>query len=112
MQVRDDGLDPFKTTVVVDAGGTRLNCEYASSPCLTASRCSQKGFWLTNRQRHMIPEEMMALQGMDPAQLAGWRDIIPETQMGHIIGNAVPIPLMTRVLQMLLYSIGCLAHGP
>lgn len=54
----------------------------------------------------------MALQGMDPAQLAGWRDIIPETQMGHIIGNAVPIPLMTRVLQMLLYSIGCLARGP
>ena len=60
----------------------------------------------------MYTDEMMALQGINPMELDGWRDIVSDSQMGHIIGNAVPIPLMMRVLQMLFRSVGCLGHGP
>ena len=67
---------------------------------------------MTAHQRFMYTDEMMALQGMNPMELDGWRDIVSDSQMGHIIGNAVPIPLMMRVLQMLFQSVGCLGRGP
>ncbi len=67
-RAREQGFDPAKVCLVVDHGvGPKRQASFqvGRSPCLTASRSAQGGFWLSTRTRTMTLAEMARLQGFD-----------------------------------------------
>ena len=75
------------------------------TPCLTAARGAQGGFWSLGRRRMMHVEELLLLQGIDPASTR-IRTAVSARQAGALIGNAFTLPLVARVLVCGLRSLG------
>ncbi len=112
-QVLHRNINPFATPVIIDAQASRrrLNFAVGYSPCLTATRCANKGHWVSTTQAWMTCNDMLRLQGVRPARLAGWRTAVTERQLGHIAGNGVPVPLLGRILERLLPAAGLVSPG-
>ncbi len=62
------GVDPVRACAVIDAGGTKGCWNLDRLPCLTATRGSTGGFWLTNRGRFTTSLELMRCQGFKPCE--------------------------------------------
>ena len=75
------------------------------TPCLTAARGAQGGFWLLSQRRMMHLDELLLLQGIDPAT-THIRTAVSDRQAGFLIGNAFALPLIARVLACGLHSLG------
>ena len=75
------------------------------TPCLTAARGAQGGFWLLGHRRMMHVDELLLLQGIDPAS-THIRTAVSARQAGILIGNAFTLPLIARVLVCGLRSLG------
>ena len=75
------------------------------TPCLTAARGAQGGFWLLSQRRMMHLDELLLLQGIDPAT-THIRTAVSARQAGFLIGNAFALPLIARVLVCGLRSLG------
>ncbi|MCP4241424.1 MAG: DNA cytosine methyltransferase, partial [bacterium] len=95
------GKEPFKHTYVLDIDGSApstpmLGC----SPCLTATRASGGGHWLSTRGRRMSTAEMCKLQGMDPARLRAPNDV-SEFQFRKMLGNSMSVNVVETLLVML-----------
>lgn len=54
----------------------------------------------------MTTEEMMRVSGLEPSELAGWASCCSKSQLGQMLGNCVPVPLVGAVLQSALWSAG------
>ena len=83
-----------------DPHGMRGRC-----PCLTRARAGSGGHWVSNRSRLLSIEEMLALQGM-PADVR--REGISNRQLGLMIGNAMSVNVLERILVRLLPGVGLL----
>ena len=88
-----------------------VNCHASSgawvqgrTPCLTAARGSNHGFWLLGRRRMMSLGELLGLQGMAPGEVnfGGLSD----RQAGTMIGNGFTKPVILRLLARLLPAAG------
>ena len=78
------------------------------SPCLTASRSAAGGHWVVSRGRRFT-FEMAKLMGVAPRRLKAWdSSCLTAAQRGHILGNAVPVSLLRRVLEGALPAVGLL----
>ena len=75
------------------------------TPCLTAARGAQGGFWLLGQRRMMHVDELLLLQGIDPASTR-IRSAVSARQAGFLIGNAFTLPLIARVLVCGLRALG------
>ena len=75
------------------------------TPCLTAARGSQGGFWLLGRRRMMNLDELLRLQGIDPGSTC-IPTVVTARQAGYLVGNDFTLPLITRVLVCALRSLG------
>ena len=51
-------------------------------------------------------ENMFRLMGVEPERLNGWQLVTSDTNMATIVGNAVPVPLLTLILSRFLYAAG------
>ena len=78
------------------------------TPCLTAARGAQGGFWLLGKHRMMKVEELLRLQGFNPSQTQ-LMQVLSMRQAGALIGNSFALPVIGRVLVRALCSIGCSA---
>ena len=78
------------------------------TPCLTAARGAQGGFWLLGKHRMMTVEELLRLQGFNPSQTQ-LTQVLSVRQAGALIGNSFALPVIGRVLVRALCSIGCSA---
>ena len=74
------------------------------SPCLTQARTAVAGHWLSWLGRFMTLEEMMVLMGFKPSRIP--RCIVSDKVLGKAIGNAVPVPLLSKVFEALLSAAG------
>ena len=104
------GVDPRKTPVAVD-----VDCspKFASvginvMKTLTRSRGATGGFWISNRGRKMTIRELMRVTGIDPAkELRSYKTAgVSEKQLGAMLGNSVPVPLIKGVLESVLRAGG------
>lgn len=105
-KLKADGIDGLKSRYVADIGGSRDRVVYMEgvSPCLTRSRASSGGHWLTWKQRKMTSSEVLALQGVPPGRIPA--GVLSDRQLGAIAGNAVPVPLLRRVMKALFKAAG------
>mmetsp|Transcript_56206 Transcript_56206/g.174307 ORF Transcript_56206/g.174307 Transcript_56206/m.174307 type:complete len:121 (-) Transcript_56206:526-888(-) len=83
-----------------------MNYNKDIAPCLTCSR--GQGHWITNRGRRLTKDEMMRLQGIDPAS---FKTVVSETQLGRQIGNAMSVNVLERIFVKALPAAGLAAHG-
>ncbi|CAK0860769.1 unnamed protein product, partial [Prorocentrum cordatum] len=102
--IASDGSDPLAVPAVVDHGSSKMNYAIGYSPCLTRNRAMSHGHWVTCLQREMTTGEMLRLQGVEEWRVRGWKHIICEGQFHAIIGNAIPLPMIERILMRALYS--------
>ena len=105
-ELASDGIDPLTVPAVIDHGSSKVNYVIGYSPCLTRNRAMSHGHWVTCLQREMTTCDMLRLQGVEEWRVRGWKNIICEGHFHAIIGNAIPIPLLERVLMRALYSAG------
>ena len=75
------------------------------SPCLTKARAVSSGHWLAPRGRHMRDQETVRLMGVGLDVPAGRRkgrvrkpDQVKTSQRRGVIGNAIPVTMLQRVL--------------
>lgn len=113
-KLKADGIDALRSQYIADIGGSRTRLSYMEgvSPCLTRSRAASGGHWLTWKQRKMTISEILALQGVSLGRIP--QGVLSDRQLGGIAGNAVPVPLLRRVMKALFTAAGLLpqqAHG-
>ncbi len=97
------GCNPLsrKVALVIDCDAATPNFMLGQSPCITASRASNSGFWLAWLGRRMKTSELLALQGMDERRV-----LCPPScssrSFQHMIGNAFSQNVVTLLLANLL----------
>ena len=105
--LRQNGTNPRDYPIVVDAdsgfeGTAQFNFGYC--PTITRTRGGARGFYCTDVGGMLSTHEMCRLQGC--RKKLKWRDIITESQLGQIAGNAMSIPIVGRILVSLLPAAG------
>ena len=99
------GLQPKRATVVVDCDSSAGGCMWDLCPCITRSRAGSDGHWLIFRGRRLGLDDMLRLQGVQPADV-----VIPENvsyrQMCLMVGNAFSANVISAISRELLSSVG------
>ena len=104
-QIHDFGLNPHKATIAVDvdASARHMTWDSAVLPCLTRSR--YRGHWITSKRRRTTMKEMLLFQGIKPSSIT---QTCSSTEMGKLIGNAMSVNVVERLLHSLFKSVGLL----
>ena len=92
--------------IILDAGGSAAHWMTGKSPCLTASRAGARNYFSVARCRMLDCNEMMGLQGIEPSFFQGWEKILSERKMGMIIGNAMSLSIVERIMHNGMKSLG------
>lgn len=92
--------------VIADLAGSSPVFMRDMCPCLTASHTSDGAFWSVRRRRPLSTEELMALQGMHVSAFKDWESVLNKRRMGKVIGNAMSVCVLERVLRGVLVSLG------
>lgn len=97
--------DVMQEHVVVDVGtGRGTRCSVGHFPTLTATRCKSRDYVSLNMGRRFTLAELARAQG---AFADGLRmDGIPASEMGHIIGNAMSVNIMTVLIERVVQAFG------
>jgi DNA-cytosine methyltransferase len=97
--MKEAGLEPSTTPMVVDVHANRPKLHYDCCPTLTVTRASTGGFWLSCRGRYTTMAELERLMGVSgmcrPATVS-------ERQWAMLLGNGIPVPMLVLILQQLL----------
>ena len=72
-------------------------------PCLTRSRAGSGGYWMTWKNRFMNTQEILRLMGV--LNIHEMEGVVRPRSLRLIAGNAIPIPLVARVLRSMLNSV-------
>ena len=102
-RLRARGEDPAEAWVA-DLGGSRAAMMKSMCPTLTRTRSQSGGFWMTWLGRKMTTNEILRLQGIHPHSIPC--GLVSERQVRGAAGNSIPVPLLARVLQGVLPSVG------
>ena len=102
------GVDPREVPVAVDVDASPRFASYGVNICktMTKSRAATGGFWVSTRGRKMTLQEIMRVSGLQDDEL-GWKSAgVTEKQVGGMLGNSVPVPLMAAVLRQAMIAGG------
>ena len=76
---------------------------FKKTPTITKVRASAQGFFLLKYQRMTTTDELKRLQGF-PASLPKFH--ATDAQMRQMLGNAMTLPVLARVMRMVLGAAG------
>jgi len=108
--LRARGHDPDVDTWIINVfGGFQPHGMKNMCPCLTRGRAGSGGHWVSTRRRLLTIDEMLTLQGI-PADVH--RKGISNRQVGYMIGNAMSVNVLERLLLRLLPGVGLLPERP
>jgi DNA (cytosine-5)-methyltransferase 1 len=98
-------LDPSKADIVVDLGNghERINMVHNICPTITRTRGGREDFYLISAGRLSF-KDFFKLQGLDPCKVR--IDGIRSSELGHLAGNAMTIPVLAAVLRAALLFTG------
>ena len=106
---------PDKENIIIDLDGSESYRQWQveKSPCLTATRGRQGGYYVTTRKRRFSLNEMFRLQGIIPEDVP-WNSVkgLSHQMMGHAIGNAFPVSVMCHLIPEALYAAGIIRSIP
>ena len=99
-------IDGLREPIIVDVDSSNLNYAVGYSPCLTRTRAMNGGHWATHVQRRLNTREMLMLMGVQPSRVQRWHLVMSERQFRGVIGNAVCVPVLRRILERLFHAVG------
>ncbi len=104
-----DGIDQMKEPCFVDifASPKFRRATRAQIPCITATRGSQGGFYITTQKRMTTLSELARLQGW-PTEYVNkiLKSGVPVPHIGHAIGNAMSVNVLVRLLPRVAWAAG------
>ena len=97
--------NPKRVEAVVDIGASPKFATWrmGTTPTLTSGRCGSRGYYSTTLQRRLSMTEMMRLQGCNPSDIDTRGT--SQTALGKIVGNAMSVNVVTKVLEQALKAI-------
>ena len=112
--VHKSGTDPLKVPVAID-----VDCSFKYrvwgvniAKTLTRTRGGQGGPWLTTRGRRTTSNELMRIMGFKSNEIPWKAAGLSKRQLGLMLGNAVPVPVLGCTLQEAMYSAGLMYDKP
>ena len=78
-------------------------------PCITKTRGSQLGFWVSNHKQRMGTKAMAKFQGIDLSKLNV--QMLSAAQLGGMIGNAWSINVSAKLIKQVLVALGLIPNG-
>jgi site-specific DNA-cytosine methylase len=108
------GVDPSKVPVAIDIDCSERYSTYGINiaKTLTRTRGGSGGPWVSSRGRRSSVNEMLKMQGFDPLEVPWKAAGLSKPQIGQLLGNAVPVPMIGKVLAEAMYSAGLVATKP
>ena len=103
------GVELKTSRIIVDIGGTSQFAHYTVDefPTITATRAVSFAFWVADLGRRVTLDELMLLQGFDPAMFEGRKEAkVTDARLAHMVGNAMSCNVLERLLPRVLDSIG------
>jgi site-specific DNA-cytosine methylase len=92
--------------IIADLGRSSPRTMKNKCMCITASRAGDKAYWSLKRHRQLTMHELMQLQGMSPSNLSGWEHVVSHRQMGEVVGNAMTVSVVQRIVHQIFASFG------
>ena len=77
---------------------------------ITRARGGSGGPWVSSRGRRATTNELLKLQGFVPSQVPWEAAGLSKRQIGQMIGNSVPPPVMAMVLSESMFAAGLTAN--
>ena len=107
-QATAKGLDPMVEPLICDIDAPLKTAQWHNnvSQCLTATRASNGGFWISCRGRRMSTLEMCRVQGGQYNELRVEEAGISERAFRHMIGNSMSGSVIQGVLHSVLQVMG------
>ncbi len=102
-----NGENPANVMYAIDINSSEnfgQSCLREKIPALTRSRAGTGGFYLSSWGRMLSTEEMAKLQGIDMSRIK--RHHVTHRQYCMMLGNAMSVPLLARLLRMVLGAAG------
>ena len=107
--IRQLGGAPSSDAYIIDlaASKSRETFRCGESPCLTAGHAASRAYWATWFGKPLDICQMMKLQGYDNNP-KGKRFLvnISDHRMGHVLGNAMSVNVLERILVRALFAAG------
>ena len=102
------GIDPMKTPIAVDIDcGTKYKTYGVNvAKTLTKARGGTGGPWISTRGRRTSATELMKIQGFKPCEIPFEAAGLSKAMLGKMLGDAVPVPMLGRVMAHAMYSAG------
>ena len=88
---------------MIDIGGSKVQVKFNLFPTMTATRCANTSYWSTEMQRKFMLEELRRGQGGNPDTVD--MSMVKPRAMGHIIGNAIAVPVFRQVLEKIMIGL-------
>ena len=105
------GKDPRTIPVLIDVDCSDKYATFGidEAKTITRTRGGTGGPWVSSRGRRVNTNELLRLQGFNPARIP-WQEIgVTKRQIGQLIGNSVCPPVLGMALSEALYSAGLTA---
>ena len=100
------GADCTREDFIIDIGGSTPKIGHGFCPCITKTRAGNMAFYSVKRYRRLSVDDMLKLQGFDPRDFAGWQKIVSTRQMGMMVGNAMTLSIMERLMRQICLAMG------
>ena len=102
LELQNKTLCDASYIIDVDQGHSEAHFMKDTCPCITHGRGGSRGFYATWLGRCLTVLEMMALQAAEPDRFQAARHHMSPSALGKIIGNAMTISIIERILVKLL----------
>lgn len=108
-RIKKLGGTPSSDPYIIDlaASASRETFRRGEAPCLTASHAGERAYWATWLGKRLDIKQLMKLQGYDNHPKGKpYKVNISDRRMGHILGNAMSVNVLERVLVRALHAAG------
>ena len=107
----DSGINPLTVPCAIDVDASKkfFTMGINEAKTVTRSRGLAGGPWITTRGRRTTPTELLKLQGFKETEVPWQKADVTASQLGAMLGNAVPVPVMGHVLSAAMLSAGITA---
>ncbi len=108
------GVEISKSRIVVDIGASSKFAHYSVDqfPTITSTRAVGCDWWIADLGRRVTTSELMFLQGFEKGSVDYVAAKVSEQRVRHMVGNAMSMNILERLLPRLLSSVGIQASRP
>lgn len=97
----DDGVNPFKESVIVDTGSSTEFSSFRVGECMTLTRTragQEGGYWCSTKMGPLSVSDMLALQGFKERDIPWEEAGLSHHAIGCAIGNSQSVNVVTPVV--------------